>query len=240
MRLLYFLIVIAFVRCSDNKPSETNDISIKKSSQINEEENTQEIALKPFSLIAKNFTNSEFGGVINSKNLFNYETFKNISEVKEVLISTLPSSELKKWILSHKDNFEKDDWIDMKPICKTQTNSTLLYFLTTIEQISGEGETYSDYWCLSSNDGETISKVTHLGISGIYPRIENGEEEGAEYWIKTTEEETLEISLLAADSIITKSLKYTLREGYDWRVDQNLKINDSVAMPEVIHIFDAL
>lgn len=240
MRSLYLLIALTFIGCTNDNHEEFTETSQKDILQTSTEDHNETIAIKPFNLIADSFIYTEFGKVLKSKNLFKFQSFNNLSKVKEVLISALPASELKDWIIKYKENLENDEWLTIKPICQAKKDSTLLFFLTTIEQVSAEGESYADYWCLKSEDGKTISKVTHLGISGTYPRIENGEEEGAEYWIKAVEEEALEIVLNAPDSIVTRTTKYTLTEGYDWRVDQNLKINDSVAMPEVIHIIDAL
>ncbi len=152
-------------------------------------------------------------------------------ELVSFLCNSLPSSELSDWILEN-EKFHTDlDWYCVRPVCRVERNDSTIFLLEAFERISGEGECYSDYWCVATSNLNTCHSIEKIGSTGITPFIESDEEGGTMYWIQTTDFENLEICFNELTDISCKQIRVSWVEGYDWRVDQNLNINDTVKLP---------
>jgi hypothetical protein len=235
--ILLSLLVVVIVGCNDTNSVKTHN---PKNKTEDLHQPTPDSLTFTLAQIHDEFNMKEFGFSIHNHDFIQLKPFLNVELVTRCLIAKIPSSSLKEWLCNNKHNIGKDDWFQIKPIGLLLNETTLLYLIATYQKTSAAGERYWDLWCLTSIDGEIISKVTNIGNSEYYPFTESGEEDGAEYFIRTIEGKNLTIELLKPDSIVCKQIKYTLRDGYDWRIDQNFEINDSVAMPEVIQVFNVL
>jgi hypothetical protein len=232
-----FTFILFIVGCTNSDVVETE---ITKSKIEEEHPEVSDSLIYSLDQIHDEFNLVEFGSTFRNSDFFQLAPFSDEILGALCLEVKLPSSSLKEWICNNKKSIGKDDWFQVKPIGLIKSANTLLYLIGTHEQMSASGESYLDIWCLSSNDGETIANVTKIGDAEYYPYKESGEEDGAEYLIRTVEGKDLTIDFLKPDSIVTKQIKYTIRDGYDWRVDQNLEINDSVALPEIVQVFKDL
>ena len=231
--LLIAILIMVFIGCNEDSIKENSDKVLPEKNII--QPNLPQVHIKDLE-----FQPIEFGLNLNNMNLSNFPKFSNLDQTKNDLIQLLPESDLKIWIASNKDKIGNNDWFNIQPIGKLKIEKIQLLIVASYEKFSQDGEEYIDYWCLTSLDGKAISKVTNLGYSGIYPKTESGSEKGSEYLIKTIEQENLKLELHKPDSIVSIHQNFTIRTGYDWRVDQNLKINDSTAAPVITQVFSVL
>lgn len=77
---------------------------------------------------------------------------------------------------------------------------------------------------------EDKGSLTHLGNIMRFFYVDSNEEAGESYHFDITDCENLKLEF-RNDSLITYCERYTATVGKDWRVDQNLYVNDTVKLP---------
>lgn len=76
------------------------------------------------------------------------------------------------------------------------------------------------------------SELIHLGNISTFTYTDSNEEAGESYHFDITDCENLRLEF-RNDSIFTSCERYTATVGKDWRVDQNLNVNDTVKLPTI-------
>lgn len=149
------------------------------------------------------------------------ESFLEIDEY-----SFIPSEVIHDWItpytIDDTDSIELSNWT---PIFynKTELNST--YCLAQIR------DSDTKFYLLKLDyENESKSELTLLGTIGTFKYKDSNEEAGEKYDFEITECEDL-ILEIKNDTLITKCIRYSATVGKDWRIDQNLYVNDTVKLP---------
>lgn len=151
--------------------------------------------------------------------------------IKDWLVNNSQSSELAE-IFSH-SNYR------ILPLFKLKNHPGTICFSIQEETNDHKG-LYDAVWMVKYNVKGEILSYKDMLFGGQYEFTEKSEELGEAYEITTKEIDQLSISLETLDSINVTQVRYTLKKGQDWRVDQNLKINDSVALPTIQKVFSLL
>ncbi len=161
---------------------------------------------------------------------FNIESM-DTTLIKDWLVNNSQSSELVE-LFSH-SNYR------ILPLFKLKNHPGTICFSIQEETNDHKG-LYDAVWMVKYNDNGEILSYKDMLFGGQYEFTEKSEELGEAYEITTKEIDQLSISLESLDSINVTQVRYTLKKGQDWRVDQNLKINDSVALPTIQQVFSLL
>lgn len=77
---------------------------------------------------------------------------------------------------------------------------------------------------------DELSELNLLGNIGTVKYKDTSSEEDEKYDFEITECEDLIIEI-KGDSLFTKCIRYSATVGKDWRIDQNLYVNDTVKLP---------
>lgn len=81
-------------------------------------------------------------------------------------------------------------------------------------------------------DQKSEPKMEYLGSIFEYNYTDASEEEGEKYEFEVSECESLHLEFIG-DSLYTSCDRYSTTIGKDWRVDQNLYVNDTVKLPSI-------
>ncbi|MCB9195217.1 MAG: hypothetical protein H6598_03245 [Flavobacteriales bacterium] len=81
-------------------------------------------------------------------------------------------------------------------------------------------------------ENDENSDLTLLGSIGSIKYRDSNEEAGEKYDFEITDCEDL-ILEIKGDTLITKCYRYSATVGKDWRVDQNLHVNDTIKFPVI-------
>lgn len=148
------------------------------------------------------------------------------------------------WTSNYSNDLGDDyGWAQIYPIGKIIGENGTNLFFQTYTQISATNGGFWDIWMIQFEEYHSVdygyqgmeSKV--IGSDGYYKFIESGnadEGDDFEYFIDNYEYEKIEIKRITKDSLEIYVNKFALREGYDWRIDQNLSINDSIPLNDII------
>lgn len=135
----------------------------------------------------------------------------------------LPSILVDEWIHPYSEtvkHFDEEEWLalhyntseNLSSYCLAQINQNdvRIYLLQLFPEDKGE--------------------LTHLGSIITFSYVDSNEEAGESYHFDITDCENL-ILEFRNDSLFTSCERYTSTVGKDWRVDQNLYVNDTVKLP---------
>lgn len=81
-------------------------------------------------------------------------------------------------------------------------------------------------------DQESEPKMQYLGSIFEYNYTDASEEEGEKYAFEVSECENLHLEFIG-DSLYTSCERYSTTIGKDWRVDQNLYVNDTIKLNSI-------
>lgn len=149
------------------------------------------------------------------------ESFQSIEEYS-FLTEELVHDWITPFIGSNSDNVNENNWTAIF-YKETETNST--YCLAQIEE-----EHIKVYLLRLNKEKESNSELILLGSIGTFKYKDSNEEAGEKYDFEITDCEDLIIEI-KGDQLLTKCMRYSATVGKDWRVDQNLYVNDTVKLP---------
>lgn len=119
-------------------------------------------------------------------------------------------------------DMDENSWVAV--FCNTsEINST--YCLVQIKE-----EDIKFYLLRMDHETYDNSELIHLGSINTIKYKDSSEEIGQEYDFEITDCENL-ILELKGDTLYTKCMRYSATVGKDWRIDQNLYVNDTVKLP---------
>ncbi len=138
----------------------------------------------------------------------------------------IPSHIAKDWIHVASPDIEKEinfnNWI---ALAKGSENSKSFFCMANID--SNDIRLY-----LLKYDNNIGPSLAYLGSIFEYQYIEANEEVGEKYKFTVSECENLHLEFIG-DSLYTRCDRYSTTIGKDWRVDQNLYVNDTVKLPSI-------
>ncbi len=151
--------------------------------------------------------------------------------VKDWVIYGAPNTELSQFIAENSWKLKDTNAFKINANFKIETPKNILICLSIIEKTLDKKGEFQDLWFLNYNLDGTFNTALNLGTEGFYTSIEEDSELGEEYYIESEEIDLLSVSLKSEDSLICYHQKVTCCRGKDWRVDQNLKVKDSIIYP---------
>lgn len=171
------------------------------------------------------------------------------SKFCSMLLNVIPyESDFQEWASNYANDLGGEyGWALIYPIGKiTNPEGTNLFF-QMYTQTSASNGGFWDIWMIqyheyhSADYGYQGLKATTIGSNGVYKFVESGSSEESgdqdstfEYFIDNYEYEKLHLKRISSDSIQSTIERYALRDGYDWRVDQNLDIHDSISLNDIM------
>lgn len=171
------------------------------------------------------------------------------SKFCNMLLNIIPyEPDFKEWVNNYAGDLgDEYGWAQIYPIGKmTNPEGTNLFF-QMYTQTSASNGGFWDIWMVQYYEYHSVDygyqgvKAKTIGSNGVYKFVESGSSEESgdetsdfEYFIDNYEYEKLHLERISSDSLQSTVERYVLRDGYDWRVDQNLNIYDSILLNDII------
>lgn len=160
------------------------------------------------------------------------DLFKPISEEFELNTSSIKDGQwqsigvefIQDWLVTEGAVIEDvNNWI---ALVKPQSDSLTALCLAHQDDL--------DYriYLLTYDKNENFKKFEQLGAISINTHEDKNEEEGNAYHFNITECESIQL-IFRNDSLISTCKRYTAIVGQDWRVDQDLHVNDTILLPNI-------
>lgn len=125
-----------------------------------------------------------------------------------------------------------DEWNQAVPGIKFNNNGNTVMTLYTFSQENENKTGFWEIWLIQMNENNELTYFNKLGLMGNTCFLDAGEEKGAKYSILNTDYEYFTAEFDGQQCNITLQ-RWSTKKGYDWRVDQNLKVNDSTSRDDV-------